>query len=92
MIVVDVFEGWDMRKRHELRGHRRSRALRPGQCVLAINTSETQACVVDCEGGLHIYYAPPEMILDLESIRDLMRSGLGLRLDISGFRRIDLVA
>lgn len=80
--MVHLIEGCDMRSKLELLQSRKAKALKRGQCIVAINGAQTIARVVDYVGGLHEYRAREGEQFSLGAITDLMRQGIGLELNI----------
>lgn len=80
--VVHVEKAWDMRRKHALREGTRARALRPGQCLVAFNKALNMARIIDCEGGVHDYYADQGVVYDLEEVAAQFERGLNVELDV----------
>jgi hypothetical protein len=49
------------------------RGLSRGHTVLLVNRACTMARLIDCEHGLHTYYAPPDETFDVDGILNMMR-------------------
>ena len=80
--VRDVIKGWDMRRKHALREGEKARALKRGQCLVAFNRALTMARIIDCEGGVHDYYADQGVEYDLATVADQLMRGLFVDLDV----------
>ena len=80
--VVQLVQGWDMRRKHELRESLRARALKRGQCLVAINVARSMARIIDCEGGVHDYYADVGGEYDLYEVAAQIERGLNVELDV----------
>ncbi len=80
--VVHVEKAWDMRKKHALREGRRARALQRGQCLVAFNRALDMARIIDCEGGVHDYYADQGEEFDLHGLAQRMERAFYVALDV----------
>lgn len=78
--VVHVETDVDMRMKHELRESKKAEKLKPGECLVAINRAKDMARIIDCEGGVHDYYAYAGMKFDVSEISGMMKRGLGIEL------------
>jgi len=80
--MVHLIENQDMRTKHDLLQGKKARSLKRGQCLVALNSAQTIARVVDYVGGLHEYHAVEGERFSLARITDLMRQGIGLELAV----------
>lgn len=80
--IAHVVKAWDMRKKHALREGTRARRLKPGQVLVAFNKALDMARFIDCEGGVHDYYADPGTRYDLVQLADQIRRGIGAELEV----------
>ena len=80
--VVHVTKAWDMRKKHALREGLRAARLKRGQCLVAYNKALTMARIIDCEGGVHDYYADPGELFDHDSLVRRMKRAFNVDLDV----------
>ncbi len=71
-----------MRRKHALREGRRAKALKRGQCLVALNKRRNMARVIDCEGGVHDYYADQGVEYDLYELAAQMNRALFIDLDV----------
>lgn len=85
--VVQLVPGWDMRRVHDLRESLRARSLRPGECIVAVNTALDMARIIDCEGGVTNRYADLGEEFDLETISAQMRRAYEVDLDAGRHER-----
>ena len=85
--IVHVEPGWDMRLKHALREGIRAQRLKPGQCLVAFNRALTQARIIDCEGGVHDYYADQGVEYDLEELAAQLKRGLFVELEVGRHER-----
>lgn len=90
--VVHVQDGWNMSFTHELRTSPRAEKLKSGECIVAINVAETIARVIDCEGGVHNYYAPEGVKFDVKTLSDMMLRGIGIELEVAPKRKAMVAA
>lgn len=88
--VVHVVHGWDMRQKHILREGRWARALKPGQCLLAFNRRLDMARLIDCEGGVHDWYADQGEEFDLEGVAARMQRAFYVEMDVGQHERVRL--
>lgn len=80
--VVHVEQGWNMSFKHDLRTSPRVEKLKPAECLVAFNVAETMARIIDCEGGVHDYYAPEGVKFDVKTLSDMMLRGIGIELEV----------
>lgn len=90
--VRHVVKDWDMRRKHALREGAKANGLKRGQCIVAFNRALTMARIIDCEGGVHDYYADQGVVYDLALVRDQLRRGLLVVLDVGRHEAVAGVA
>ncbi len=78
--VVHIENGWDMRRKHDLREGLHAQRLKPGQCLVAFNVAQTMARVIDSEWGVHDYYE--DRGFNLERLAEMIKAGFYVDLDI----------
>ncbi len=80
--IVAIVDAWNMNGVHKLRGDKRSTALKRGQCLIAFNRKLTIGRIIDSEGGVHTYYAPPKEIFDIASVSQMVSDGFWVELRV----------
>lgn len=85
--ITKIFESWDMRKRHALRRKPSALNLKGGEVLLAFNARQTIARFIDCQGGVHDYYADKREMFDVTQLTQLVRAGLAVDLTVGTSER-----
>lgn len=68
----------DMRGIHKLR--EKHKHLTNGSCLIAFNTAQTIARIIDWKGGVHTYYCEDGHIFDLDTLSILVKQAFFIEL------------
>lgn len=80
--IVRIVEEWDMREKHRLREGRNAKRLHAGEVLLAFNRALDMARFIDCEGGVHDYYADDRVRFDVDELRRMIHRGFHVDLEV----------
>lgn len=85
--ITRIIETWDMRRRHKLRHKPSAKNLRAGEVLLAFNARQTIARFIDCQGGVHDYYAAKGEMFDVNTLAREVSLGLSVELVVGQSER-----
>ncbi len=83
VVITRILEDWDMRFVHAgLREYYMDK-LRPGEVVLALNSSRTMTRIIDSQGNVLSSYAPAGEEFDIDTLREYLFAGLAINIEVS---------
>ena len=80
--IVKIIEGWHMAMRHKLRESLAAQRLKSGEVIVAFNNNFSMARFIDCEGGIHDYYADRGTMFDVDILSEWVSNAIGLQLSV----------